>query len=63
MSSWYKEEVYRFGEGFCQVCTEVDFGVFQNLDKKNLKRVAWGLDVGHKDRSKIKSLVFVFAFF
>jgi len=39
----------------------VDFGVFQ--DKKNLKRVVWGLDIGHKERTKIKSLVFAFAFF
>jgi len=37
--------------------------VYQNKDKKNLKRVAWGLDVGHEDRTKIKSLVFVFAYF
>ena len=32
-------------------------------DKENLKRVAWGLDVGHEDRTRIKSLVFAFAFF
>ena len=37
--------------------------VYQNKDKKNLKRVAWGLDVGHKDQTMIKSLVFTFAFF
>jgi len=41
----------------------VDFGVYQNQKMKNLKRVAWGLDVGHKDRIRVKSLVFVFAFF
>jgi len=35
----------------------------QNQDKENLKRVAWGLDVGHEDRTRIKSLVFVFAYF
>ena len=35
----------------------------QNQDKKNLKRVAWGLDVGHEDRTRIKSLVFAFVFF
>jgi len=41
----------------------VDFGVYQNQDKENLKRVAWGLDVGHENRTRIKSLVFAFAFF
>ena len=35
----------------------------QNQDKENLKQVAWGLDVGHEDQTKIKSLVFVFAYF
>ena len=34
----------------------------QNQDKENLKRVAWGLDVGQEDRTRIKSLVFAFAF-
>ena len=28
----------------------------QNKDKKNLKRVAWGLDVGHEDRTKMNLL-------
>ena len=42
---------------------EVDFGVYQNQNKKNLKWVVWGLDVGHEDRIRIKSLVFEFAFF
>ena len=41
----------------------VDFRVYQNQDKKNLKRVAWGLDIGHQDRTKIKSLVFAFVLF
>ena len=35
----------------------------QNQDKENLKRVAWGLDVGHEDRTRIKSLVFEFVYF
>ena len=35
----------------------------QNQDKKNLKRVAWGLDVGQEDRTRIKSLMFAFAYF
>ena len=37
--------------------------MYQNQDKKNLKWVARGLDVGHEDRTRIKSLVFVFAYF
>ena len=41
----------------------VNFRVYQNQDKKSLKRVAWGLDVGQEDRTRIKSLVFVFAYF
>ena len=41
----------------------VDFEVYKNQDKENLKRVAWGLDVGHEDRTRIKSLMFAFAYF
>ena len=37
---------------------EVNFGVYQNQDKENLKRVAWGLDVGHEDRIRILRLHF-----
>ena len=48
---------------FCQVVyKELILGV-KNQDKKNLKRVAWVLDVGHEDRTRIKSLVFAFAYF
>ena len=48
----------------CQVVyKELILGVYQNQEKENLKRVAWRLDVGHKDRIRIKSLVFAFAFF
>ena len=32
----------------------------QNQDKKIIKRVAWGLDVGQEDRTRIKSLVFAY---
>ena len=35
----------------------------QNQDKENLKQVAWGLDVGQEDQTKIQSLVFVFTYF
>jgi len=31
----------------------VDFGVHQNQDKENLKRVALGLDVGYEDRRRL----------
>ena len=40
----------------------VDFGC-TNQDKENLKRVAWGLDEGQEDRTRIKSLVFAFDHF
>ena len=36
--------------------------MYKTKDKKNLKRVAWGLDVGQEDRTRIKSLAFAFAF-
>jgi len=44
------------------VYKELIMGV-QSQDKENLKRVAWGLDVGHENRTMIKSFVFAFAFF
>jgi len=37
--------------------------VYQIQDKKTLKRVLWGLDVCHEDCTRIKSLVFAFAYF
>ena len=37
--------------------------MYQNQDKENLKQVAWGLDIGHEDRTRLKSLMFVFAYF
>ena len=47
----------------CQVVyKELILGV-QNRDKENLKRVAWGLDEGQEDRTRIKSLMFAFAYF
>ena len=39
------------------VYKELILGMYQNQKKENLKRVAWELDVGHKDRTRIKSLV------
>ena len=64
VSSWCKEELYRFDkECFVKWCTRVDFGVYQNKDKKNLKWVSWGLDIGHKNRNRINSLMFAFTFF
>ena len=63
-SSWCREELYRFGKGyFVKWCTRSWFWVYKIKNKENLKRVAWGLDVGHKDRSRIKSLMFAFVFF
>ena len=41
---------------------ELILGV-QSQDKKNFKRVTWGLDVGQENRTRIKSLVFAFALF
>ena len=41
----------------------VGFACIKSRIKKNLKRVAWGLDVGQEDRTRIKSLIFVFVFF
>ena len=31
----------------------VNFGCTKSRIKENLKRVAWGLDVGHEDRTRI----------
>jgi len=47
----------------CQVVYKVLVLSVQNKVKENLKRVAWGLDVGQEDRIRIKSLLFVFAYF
>ena len=38
-------------------------GVQNQRLKENLKRVAWGLDVGQEDRTRIESLMFAFALF
>ena len=57
LSSWYTEELYGFDKGcFVKWCTRSWFW-------DNLKRVAWGLDIGQEDRISIKSLVFAFALF
>ena len=41
-------------KGICQVvCKELILGVQSQRIKENLKRVAWGLDVGHEDRTRI----------
>ena len=37
--------------------------MYKIKDKKNLKRVDWRLNVGQEDRTRITSLVFVFAYF
>ena len=44
-------------KGICQVvCKVLILGVQSQRLKENLKRVAWGLDVGHKDRIRINHL-------
>ena len=49
-----EEKVYTFGKGGLSSGVHVcDFGCTKSSIKKNLKRVAWGLDVGHEDRTRI----------
>ena len=43
------------------VCKVLTLGVQSQRIKENLKRVAWGLDVGHEDQDK--SLVFAIVIF
>ena len=50
-SSWL---LYTFGKGDLSSGVQgVDFGCTKSRLKENLKRVAWGLDVGHEDRTRI----------
>ena len=63
LSSWCRRVVHIWQRRFIKWCTRCWFWVYKIKDKKNLKRVTWGLDVGQEDRTKIKSLVFAFAFF
>ena len=49
-----EEKVYTFGKGDLSNGVHVcDFGCTKSRIKKNLKRVAWGLNVGHEDRTRI----------
>ena len=41
---------------FCQVVYKVLVVGVPKSGKENLKRFAWGLDVGHKDRTRINLL-------
>ena len=44
-------------KGICQVvCKVLILGVQSQRIKENFKRVAWGLDVGHDDRTRINHL-------
>ena len=55
-----KEKVYTFGKGDLSsgVHVVLILGCKVKL-KENLKRVAWGLDVGHKDRTRINLFICV----
>ena len=49
-----EEKVYTFGKGDLSSGVHgCDFGCTKSMIKENLKRVAWGLDVGHEDRTRI----------
>ena len=49
-----EEKVYTFGKGdLSSGVHSVDFRCTKSRIKENLKRVAWGLDVGHEDRTRI----------
>ena len=41
---------------FSQVVYKVSVLGVSKSGKENLKRIAWGLDVGHKDRTRINLL-------
>ena len=58
-----EEKVYTFGKGDLSSGVHgYDFGCTKSRIKENLKRVAWGLDVGHKDRTRINLFVCVCIF-
>jgi len=49
-----KKSCTHLAKGICQVVFKVlILGVQSQRIKENLKRVAWGLDVGHEDRTRI----------
>ena len=48
--------VHNWQRVFCQVVYKVLFLGVSKSGKKNFKRIAWGLDVGHKDRTRINLL-------
>ena len=57
-----EEKVYTFGKGDLSSGVHgCDFGCTKSRLKENLKRVAWGLDVGHKDRTRIILFAFVYS--
>ena len=52
--SWWKRRCIHLEKGILQVVYMLYwFWVARSRIKENLKRVAWGLDVGHKDRTRI----------
>ena len=57
LSSRCKKSCTDLTKGICQVVyKELILGVQNQRLKKNLKPVAWGLDVGQEDRTKINYL-------
>ena len=48
--------VHIWQRSFCQVVYKVLVLGVSKSGKENLKRIAWGLDVGHKDRTNINIL-------
>ena len=63
LSSWCKRSCTHLAKGVLSSGVRCWFWVYPNQEKENLKRIVWGLDVGHEDRTRIKSFVFAFAFF
>ena len=48
-----KRSCAHLAKGVCQVVYKVLVVGVHKSGKENLKRFAWGLDVGHKDRTRI----------
>ena len=59
LSSWCKKSCTHLAKGVLSSSVHV----YKIKDKEILSGVAWGLDVGQEDRTRIKSLVFAFALF
>ena len=51
-----KKSCIHLAKGFVKWYTRCLFWMYKIKDKENLKRVAWGLDVGQEDRTRINLL-------